>query len=105
MIQSWLEWSEPLTLLIALGIDAWTGDPTALYRKVPHPVVVIGKVIAFADRQCNRESDAPRRRKTAGIALIVALVVIALLIGALLQALLLTLPLGWLWLGIVMSAF
>ncbi len=105
MIQSWAAWSEPLSLLIALVIDAWFGDPVALYRRLPHPVVVIGKVIAFADRHCNRESDAPRRRRTAGILLVVALVAAALLVGALIQMLLLCLPLGWLWLGIVMSAF
>ena len=69
MIQTWLAWSEPLSLLIALGLDAWFGDPVALYRTLPQPVVVIGKVIAFADRHCNRESDAPRRRRNAGILL------------------------------------
>lgn len=105
MFQSWLDWSEPLSLLIALAIDAWYGDPVALYRKLPHPVAVMGKVIACADRQFNRESDAPRRRRNAGIALTVALVAAALVIGELIQALLLCLPLGWLWLAIVMSAF
>ena len=105
MSQSWLAWSEPLSLLIALGVDAWTGDPVALYRKMPHPVVVIGKVIAWADRHCNRESDAPRRRRNAGIALVVALVAAALLGGGLIQALLLCLPLGWVWLALLMSAF
>jgi adenosylcobinamide-phosphate synthase len=105
MIHSWLGWSEPLSLLIALGIDAWYGDPVALYRKVPHPVVVIGKFIAWADRQFNRESDAPRRRRTSGTVLIVALVAAALLVGWVIQSLLLRLPLGWLWLAIVMSAF
>jgi adenosylcobinamide-phosphate synthase len=105
MIQSWLAWSEPFSLLIALCIDAWYGDPVALYRKVPHPVVLIGKVIAWADRQFNRESDAPRRRRDAGTALIVVLVAAALVVGAAIEALLLSLPLGWLWLSIVMSAF
>lgn len=105
MLQSWLAWSEPLSLLIALGIDAWYGDPVALYRKVPHPVVLIGKVIAFADRRFNRESDAPRRRRNAGLALIVALVAAALVAGAAIQAALLCLPLGWLWLSLVTSAF
>jgi adenosylcobinamide-phosphate synthase len=105
MIQSWLAWSEPLSLLVALGIDAWTGDPAALYRKVPHPVVVIGKVIAWADRFFNRESDVARRRRTSGIMLIAALVAAALLVGWFIQALLLSLPFGWLWLAVVMSAF
>jgi adenosylcobinamide-phosphate synthase len=105
MIQSWLAWSEPLSLLIALGIDAWYGDPVALYRRVPHPVVLIGKVIAWADRRFNRESDAPRRRRDAGIALIVVLVAAALVIGAAIEALLLALPFGWLWLSLAISVF
>src|SRR3569623_535700 len=97
MIQSWLAWSEPLSLLIAFGIDAWFGDPVALYRKVPHPGVRIGKVIACADRRFNRESDAPRRRRDAGVALVAVLVLGALLVGAAIQALVLALPLGGLW--------
>ncbi len=105
MIESWLDLSEPLSLLIALVIDACYGDPVALYRKLPHPIVVIGNAIGWADRFFNRESDAPRRRRNAGIALVIVLVAVALLIGWGIQALLLSLPFGWLWLGLVMSAF
>jgi adenosylcobinamide-phosphate synthase len=105
MIESWLAWCEPLSLLIALGIDAWYGDPVALYRKVPHPVVIIGNAIGWADRTFNREGDAPHRRRNVGIALVVVLVAAALLVGGAIQALLLCLPLGWLWVAIVMSAF
>src|SRR5689334_24725367 len=104
MFESWLAWCEPLSLLIALLIDAWYGDPVALYRKLPHPVVLIGNAIGWADRTFNRESDAPRRRRNAGIALVAVLVAAALLIGSAIEVLLLALPLGWLWLGIVMSA-
>ncbi|GAB2174692.1 adenosylcobinamide-phosphate synthase CbiB [Dongia sp. agr-C8] len=104
MLESWLEWSEPLSLLIALVIDAWYGDPVALYRKLPHPVVVIGNAIGWADRNFNREGDAPRRRRNAGIVLVVVLVAAALALGGVIQALLLALPLGGLWLGMVMSA-
>jgi adenosylcobinamide-phosphate synthase len=104
MIESWLAWSEPLSLLIALGIDAWYGDPVALYRKVPHPVVIIGNAIGWADRTFNREGDAPHRRRNAGIALVVVLLAAALLVGGAIQSLLLALPFGWLWLGVVTSA-
>jgi adenosylcobinamide-phosphate synthase len=104
MLQSWLAWSEPLSLLIALAIDAWYGDPVALYRKLPHPVVVIGNAIGWADRRFNRDGDAPLRRRNAGVVLVIVLVAAALAVGAGIQALLLALPLGWLWLGIAMSA-
>ncbi|HVM83035.1 MAG TPA: adenosylcobinamide-phosphate synthase CbiB [Candidatus Binatia bacterium] len=105
MIDRWLAWSAPAPLLLALAIDAWAGDPVAVYRRLPHPVSVIGGVIAWADRSFNRESDAPRRRRTAGAIFVGFLVAAAVLLGWLVQRLLLGLPLGWLWLALVMSAF
>jgi len=104
MLDRLLAWSEPGPLLLALAIDAWAGDPAALYRRLPHPVVLIGWVIAFADKTFNRESDAGRRRRAAGTMLAVALTACALAAGWAVQSLLLMLPLGWLWLALVMSA-
>jgi adenosylcobinamide-phosphate synthase len=98
-----LDQSQPLALLLAIGIDAWYGDPVALYRIVPHPVALIGRFIAWADGGFNRENDTESRRRRAGIELAVALVLGAFLTGAALQWLLLSLPLGQLWLAIVMS--
>ena len=37
-------------VLAALLIDAATGDPAWLYRRVPHPVVVLGKLVELAER-------------------------------------------------------
>lgn len=37
-------------VLAALLIDAAIGDPAWLYRRVPHPVVVIGKLVELAER-------------------------------------------------------
>ena len=37
-------------VLAALLIDAATGDPVRLYRHVPHPVVVLGKLVELAER-------------------------------------------------------
>ena len=37
-------------VLAALLIDAATGDPPWLYRRVPHPVVVLGKLVVLAER-------------------------------------------------------
>ena len=37
-------------VLVALLIDAATGDPVWLYRRVPHPVVVLGKLVELAER-------------------------------------------------------
>jgi adenosylcobinamide-phosphate synthase len=98
-----LDQSQPLALLLAIGIDAWYGDPVALYRIVPHPVALIGRFIAWAEARFNRENDMESRRRRAGIELTLALVLGAFAIGAVLQWLLLALPLGRLWLAIVMS--
>ena len=37
-------------VLAALLIDAATGDPPWLYRRVPHPVVMLGKLVELAER-------------------------------------------------------
>jgi adenosylcobinamide-phosphate synthase len=80
------------------------GDPHWLYRRLPHPVVWIGRVIAWADQQLNRASDTPGRRKIMGIAATAALLLGALLVGAFVQAMLLKLPGGGLWLAIAISS-
>jgi adenosylcobinamide-phosphate synthase len=105
MLKSLLAHSAPAALLLALAIDAWFGDPPRLYRRVPHPAALIGKVIAWGDRACNRESDTAKHRRAAGTGMVAVLVVGVVAVGWSLQALLLSLPLGWLWLAIVMSVF
>ncbi|MDY0883870.1 adenosylcobinamide-phosphate synthase CbiB [Dongia soli] len=104
MFDALTHWNHLGSLLIALLIDAAVGDPHWLYRRLPHPVVWIGRVIARADEQLNRASDTPSRRKIMGIAATAALLLGSLVIGALLQAMLLKLPGGGLWLAIAISS-
>ena len=91
------------SLLISLALDAVFGDPEALNRRQLHPVQLIGRVIAWADARFNRESDTPGRRRNSGAWTTAGLLAGALILGHLVQTLLLALPLGWLWLAIVMS--
>lgn len=93
----------PLALIIAIIADAVLGDPAWVYRRLPHPIVLIGQVIAWADRGFNRESAAAPARRRAGLVVCMALTLGALLLGWWLQTLLLKLPGGPLWLGLVMS--
>lgn len=93
----------PAALLIAVAADALLGEPGWLYRRLPHPVVAIGSVIAWADRRFNRLSDTDARRRRRGIVVAAGLVAGALGLGWILQALLLSLPWGPLWLGLAMS--
>jgi len=90
-------------LLVALALDAWQGDPPRLYRRLPHPVVLIGRLITWLEARWldERLPAAVLQRRGAFTTLIVVLISAAA--GLLLQLLCLRLPGGWLLLGLVMS--
>lgn len=54
-------------LLLALMIDAVVGDPGWLYRRVPHPVVLLGVAIGWCDRVLNRETWSDAFRRASGV--------------------------------------
>jgi len=66
--------SGPLILLAALILDAVIGDPDWLWRRIPHPVALVGRWIGGLDRALNRGKGEAQRR-LAGIAVLVALCV------------------------------
>jgi adenosylcobinamide-phosphate synthase len=59
----------PLFRLLAAILDAVVGDPPWLWRRVPHPVVWIGRLIAVTERALNR-GGALRRRGAGVLALL-----------------------------------
>lgn len=61
-------------LLAALALDALAGDPMWLYRRVPHPVVLIGRLIGVLETRLNRPEWPDGRRRLLGV-LTVAVVV------------------------------
>lgn len=63
--------------MLALAFDAVLGDPNWLWRRVPHPVVLIGRAIGWLDRTCNRDDHPPWLRRAAGIVVVVLLVIVA----------------------------
>ncbi len=62
-------------LLLALGLDALAGDMRALFRYVPHPIVLIGRMVGFYDRRLNREQRSESARRWRGI------VTVAIVVG------------------------
>lgn len=54
-------------LLAALLLDAIVGEAGPLFRHVPHPVALIGRLIAFLERKLNREQRSTLDRRWRGV--------------------------------------
>ena len=94
-----------LIVIAALAFDALIGDPDWLWRRLAHPVVLIGNLIKYLDRRLNREDWSPRQRKSAGIACTAILVGVTASVGNLLQATVQHLPAGNIILALIASIF
>ena len=95
----------PEILLLALGLDTLIGDPAALYARLPHPVVIIGRGIGGLDRRLNRTQDPTALRRAAGIAACILLATLSFGIGWLLHRSLRARPGGWIAEALLISAF
>jgi adenosylcobinamide-phosphate synthase len=95
----------PGTILLAILLDAALGDPDVIYRRVRHPVVIIGRFIGFLDRHLNREKDSAGRRRAAGVAACLLLLAAALGIGWAFQATFRIAPADWLTEAVLLSVF
>ena len=56
----------PSILLIGLVLDAWLGEPDWLWRRMAHPVVLIGRLAARLEAAWNRPTASARMRLIAG---------------------------------------
>ena len=78
--------ADPLLLLAAgLAVDAWLGDMPALFRRIPHPIVLAGRAIAFFDRKLNREIRSEDSRRVRGIITVAVLVGSAAILGLMVE--------------------
>jgi adenosylcobinamide-phosphate synthase len=101
-----LIWFDSLFVVIAaLAFDALIGDPDWLWRRVPHPVVLIGDVIHWLDRTLNRQSFSLQQRKIAGVVAVGLLVAAAVFLGVALELLLRPVTGGIVVLGLIASIF
>lgn len=88
-------WPDALLLLcFALIVDAIVGDPDWLWRRVAHPVVLLGGLISASDRLLNQADRPPFRRRVFGISAIAALSAGLALVGYVIEALLREIPGG-----------
>lgn len=72
-----------ISLALAMVLDALLGEPDWLWKRLPHPAVLAGRLIGWADGRFN----AGRHRKWRGAMLVLALVVVGGVIGTALSAL------------------
>ena len=70
-----------LVLLLALLLDRIAGDPQWLWSRVPHPVVIFGAGISYADKQLNRAKLKASQRRMNGVATILTLLLLAVAAG------------------------
>ena len=74
-------------LFLALLVDRAVGDPESAWSRIPHPVVLFGKAVAFCERQFNHKGLSERDRRAYGIMAIVALLIASVMAGILMSRL------------------
>ena len=72
-----------MILPIALTLDALLGEPDWLWRRLPHPAVLLGRLVGFLDQRLNKGGH----RRAKGVLALVVLITIALTIGWAISAL------------------
>jgi len=93
--------------LVALSLiaDAIIGDPPEFWRRIPHPIVVIGKAIGWLDVTFNREDRSEDYRRLAGTLCLLVLLAAGFVAASMLQSAFLFLPFGWIVLALLASIF
>ncbi len=92
-------------LCLALVFDAMIGDPPALWNRLPHPVVLFGKLIDWGEALWNRAETGDAARRRGGVLLVTVLLIAAALTGWLLHRILSLVSYGWLLEAAVASIF
>lgn len=77
--------SHAAALALAMLLDGWLGEPRWLWSRLPHPAVLMGRAVGWADKTLNTGSEQARRAK--GIATMAVLTLCAAALGTGLSAL------------------
>lgn len=85
----------PLLLLMGLALDWLIGDMRWFFKFIPHPVVMIGKLIAVLDKKLNREGRGDINRTVRGAVVCVFVTLVAAGAGFAIQELTRQHPSGW----------
>jgi len=94
------EWAF-LILLVALVLDWFLGEPQILWSRVPHPIVLFGKAVSFADKTLNHATDEDQTQYKKGVVAITLLILLALLVGLVIEFIIGAIG----WFGILIEMF
>ena len=91
------------TVALALVIDVVTGDPDRLYRRVSHPVVLMGRLIDLLDRRWNDPGSSDFTRLVRGGFAVVVVIGVSGAIGMGVATILDQLAYGWIIEAVLIS--
>ncbi|MCU0826688.1 MAG: adenosylcobinamide-phosphate synthase CbiB [Tabrizicola sp.] len=66
-----------MILILAMLLDAAAGEPRAIWDRLPHPAVLMGRLVSWADRRFNQGQS----RKVAGVGVAAGLLATGLSLG------------------------
>jgi len=92
-------------LFLALLLDALVGDPPQVWNRLPHPVVLFGRAIAWGEERLNDAALPGAARRRRGVVLLLLLLAGAAAAGWLLHMAVSCLPYGWLLEAAIASVF
>jgi adenosylcobinamide-phosphate synthase len=75
-----------LTLALAMGLDKVFGEPDILWKKVPHPIILFGKRIEWAERTFNKTEASAYVKRRNGFLVIAGLLIFAGFCGVVLHS-------------------
>jgi adenosylcobinamide-phosphate synthase len=86
--------ADPWLLPAALAVEACIGYPQAVYARIAHPVVWLGRLIEYLERRWNTGIRGDSVRRAFGVITVVVVVGVAALAGYMLQRLAAMIPFG-----------
>jgi adenosylcobinamide-phosphate synthase len=93
-----------LALLVAFLLDVLLGDPPWLYRRLPHPVAVFGRLVEISEVRLNRAARSHRALIWRGVLVTAAMVALTGALGWVLAVLAHRLPAGAIVEGLIASS-
>lgn len=82
-------------LFLAIALDAALGEMNGLFRHIPHPVIIMGRLISWVDKRLNRTGRGPGELKARGILLVLIMVGAAGVVGGVIAFVARAIPHAW----------